>query len=109
MIYTVNEIRQLVTPVAKKYNLAAVYLFGSYARGQATEKSDVDLIVDTTGTSAKGLFALGAIYCDFENALQKDIDLITVDSLRQPARLSSDIDFRNAVEKEHVILYISGE
>ncbi len=34
--YTIEEIRRRVTPVAEKYRLAAVWLFGSYARGEAT-------------------------------------------------------------------------
>ena len=40
MIYTIEEIRRIITPIAKKYRLPAVYLFGSYARGDATETSD---------------------------------------------------------------------
>ena len=42
MVYTIDEIRQIITPIAKKYGLPAVYLFGSYARGTANEDSDVD-------------------------------------------------------------------
>ena len=49
MIYTLDEIRRIITPIAQKYNLSAVYLFGSYARGTAREDSDLDLLVDTTG------------------------------------------------------------
>ena len=37
--YTIDEISQRVMPVAKRYGLSAVYLFGSYARGEATSKS----------------------------------------------------------------------
>lgn len=105
MLYTVAEISQRVLPVALKYKLPAVYLFGSYARGTATEDSDIDLLVDTTGTDLKSLFALGALYCDLEEALAKKIDLITVSSLEQEARMPSDTDFRAAVMKERVELY----
>lgn len=42
MIYTIEEITERVRPVAEKYGLRSVYLFGSYARGDATEESDVD-------------------------------------------------------------------
>ena len=48
MIYTLEQIRDAVAPIAKKYQIPAVYLFGSYARGTATEESDIDLLVDTT-------------------------------------------------------------
>ena len=45
MIYTVDEISRRISPVAEKYHLKAVYLFGSYARGEANESSDIDLVV----------------------------------------------------------------
>ncbi len=105
MLYTVEEIIKRITPVAIKYQLPAVYLFGSYARGTATETSDIDLLVDTTGTSVKSLFALGALYCDMEDALGKPIDLITVSALEQNPQMQSDINFRNTVWKERVELY----
>ncbi len=105
MLYTVDEIAKRIFPVAMKYRLPAVYLFGSYARGTATEMSDIDLLVDTSGTDLKGLFALGALYCDLEDALEKKIDLITVSSLEQEARMPSEIDFQNTVMKERVELY----
>lgn len=47
MIYTVEEIRRYITPVAVRYRLKAVYLFGSYARGEATDESDEELLIDT--------------------------------------------------------------
>ena len=55
VIYTQDQIRQMIAPIAEKYHLKAVFLFGSYARGDATESSDVDLLVDTAGTSLKSL------------------------------------------------------
>lgn len=105
MIYTLDEIRAIITPIAEKYRLPAVYLFGSYARGTATEKSDIDLLIDTTGTSLTSLFSLGALYCDLEDALKKQIDLITVSSLQQKVQMPSDCDFREAVMNERVELY----
>ena len=105
MIYTVEEIRRRITPVAVRYRLKAVYLFGSYARGEATDESDIDLLIDTSGTSLKGLFALGAVYGDLEDALQKKIDLLTLSALEQRAQLPSDITFRETVERERVKLY----
>lgn len=105
MVYSIEEIRQIVAPIAKKYNLKAVFLFGSYARGEADEKSDIDLIVDTAGTGIKGLFALGELYCAFEEAFQKGIDIITVSSLEQSAHLPSEKLFRENIKNERVSLY----
>ena len=105
MIYTIDEIRKIVRPIAEKYCLPAVYLFGSYARGTAGEKSDVDILVDTTGTQLNSLFALGALYNDLEEALGKRIDLITVNSIFQRCQLPSEETFRDTVWKEKVNLY----
>lgn len=44
-ILTPEEIAEVVKPLAEKYHIAEVYLFGSYARGTATEESDIDLLV----------------------------------------------------------------
>lgn len=105
MVYTIDEIKARITPVAEKYGIPAVYLFGSYARGTATEESDVDLLVDTAGTKLTNLFALGGLYCDLEDALGKEIDLVTVDTLEQPARMPSDLLFRNNVRKDMMSIY----
>ena len=43
---TINQIKNVVTAVGKKYGIKNAYLFGSYAKNTATEKSDVDLIID---------------------------------------------------------------
>lgn len=80
LIYSINEIKQRITPVADKHNLKAVYLFGSYARNEATEDSDVDMLVDTTGSPIFGVFALGGLYGDLEEALEKSIDMVTTDA-----------------------------
>ncbi len=105
MVYTIDEIRQIVTPIAEKYCLPAVYLFGSYARGTANDHSDVDLLIDTDGTRLRSLLALGGLYNELEEALGKRIDLITVSSLEQRVQIPSEEAFRNEVWKEKVSLY----
>ena len=75
MIYTLNDLCRIVTPVAEKYRLKAVYVFGSYARGEAREDSDVDLLVDCTGSGMVG-FDYGGLYNDLEEALSKSIDMV---------------------------------
>lgn len=105
MIYTIEKLADIISPIAEKYQLPAIYLFGSYARGTATETSDIDLLVDTTGTSLTSLLSLGALYCELEEALKKPIDLVTVSSLQQKAQMPSDLDFRKAVMEERVKLY----
>ena len=63
-IYAIDELRALISPIAAQYGVDRIFLFGSYARGQATENSDVDLRIDKG--NVKGLFTLGALYSDLE-------------------------------------------
>ena len=104
-VYSVQEIESRVAGVAKKHGLKAVYLFGSYARGTATEKSDVDLLVDISGTKIKSLLQLSELRCDFEEVLGKETDLVTTRALEQPIRMPSDVYFRENLRNERVKIY----
>lgn len=64
-VYTIEEIKSIVAPIAAAHDVNRIYLFGSYARGEATTGSDIDLRVDKG--RLKGLFALGALYADLED------------------------------------------
>ena len=107
MIYSVEAIQSIVAPIASRYGIPAVYLFGSYARGTATEHSDIDLLIDTSGTEINSLLRLGAVYTELAEALQKPIDLITVRSLEQKTDSAHDLHFREAVKKERMPIYVA--
>ena len=107
MIYSIEDIQTIVTPIARKHGIPAVFLFGSYARGTATEDSDVDLLIDTRGTKIRTLLQLGAVYCELEEALQKPIDLITLRSLEQPNHGDHAAHFRETIQKERTPLYVA--
>ena len=80
-------------------HLESVVLYGSYARGEADENSDIDLCIEAV--AIKGLFALGGLYADLEEALGKELDLITAKSLKY----NDDDSFKNNLEKERVLIY----
>ena len=44
-IYTIDEIRSNIFPIARRYGVERVYLFGSYARGDYDEESDIDVMI----------------------------------------------------------------
>jgi predicted nucleotidyltransferase len=97
-VYSIDEIKEMVRPIARKHGVDAIYLFGSYARGEATAESDIDFRVEKG--RLKGLFALCGLYCDIEAALQKKVDVLTTGSLEP--------DFLCAISKEEVLLYEDG-
>lgn len=98
-MYTIDEIKKKVAPVAKKYNIQKVYLFGSYARGEATEKSDVDLLIEFT--KLKGLFALGGVYADLEENFENGVDVVSMRAI-DPQR---DESFYKNVMKDRILVY----
>jgi len=77
--YTIDEIKNIITPIAELHGVKRVYLFGSYARGDATENSDIDLRIDRG--KIRTLFDLGGFYSDLEEGLNKSIDVVTDDGL----------------------------
>ena len=104
MIYTQEELRNKITPIAEKYNILEVYLFGSYARGDATEDSDVDVLIRREGSSIRG-WMIGELYEDLQETLQKKIDLITIEAIQTSEEATRSPWFIKNVERERVALY----
>ena len=101
-ILSLDALRYFVQPVARKYHLHYVYLFGSYARGEATAESDVDLMIDSVEiTKADTYFSITQ---EFADALGKKVDLVMEkavrgDQSRAGKRLLSHY------ERDRVLLY----
>jgi len=102
-IYTIDEIKAIVKPIAEKYKIEKVWLFGSYARGEASSESDVDLHVDAS--NIKSLFVLGGLYSDLEKALDKQLDLITTQALIQNQNDPLSKKMQIAIRKDGKLLY----
>lgn len=94
-VYSLDEIRTIVSPIAQKHGVDGLYLFGSYARGEATPESDLDFRVDKG--RIRTLIALGSLYNELEDNLQKPLDLETTESLAA--------DFLRQIRSEEVMLY----
>ena len=96
-IYTLDEIKAIAHPIAQRYGIAALYLFGSYARGEATPQSDIDFRVDRG--NLVDLLELGGLFSDLEDSFQKNLDVLTTQML-SPA-------FLNSIRTEEVLIYAS--
>lgn len=75
----IQEIRTKVTPVFNRHGVVRAALFGSQARGEATGKSDFDILVEFGGE--KSLLDLAALQIELEEALGKEVDVLTYRSL----------------------------
>ncbi len=89
-----HDIQMIVSQLGEQYGADRIYLFGSYARGEANETSDIDLRIDRG--SIRG-WALGGLLADLEESLQKKVDLLTTGSLQK--------DFLDSIKNEEVLLY----
>ena len=105
MVYTIEEIKERVAPVAKKYNLKAVYLFGSYARGEAGDDSDVDLLIDRTGSDVSSLLDMGGLYNDMEESVGKEIDMMTTQTLEQERTKQRFPEMVKTITDERIAVY----
>jgi predicted nucleotidyltransferase len=95
--YTIDEIKARVAPIAKQYGLSHAWLFGSYARGEATEESDVDICIDDGGNLS--LFGLSGLYLALKDSLKAEIDIVSEGADENDKR------FWNNIHKERVAIY----
>ncbi len=86
-ILTLEDLKAKVSAVCKKDGIEFCFLFGSYSKNKATERSDVDLLVKT---EAKGLDFYGIVE-DFRAALCKKVDVIRVEDLEGNTSLMTEI------------------
>ena len=75
-IYTIDEIKEITKKVFEKYKIKTAYIFGSYARGEATSKSDIDIMIVKEGSSIRTLLNLTHLENELEELFNKKIDLI---------------------------------
>lgn len=102
-IYTIEELANIISPIAQKHNVDRVYLFGSYARGEADDESDVDLRVDAAGVHE--FFGLGGLYADLEDALGKSLDIVTTEALRKKKEDPLTRRFIRNIRRDEKLLY----
>ncbi|MFQ5427700.1 MAG: nucleotidyltransferase family protein [Thermodesulfobacteriota bacterium] len=75
----VEKIKKTLSVIFEKNGVKRAALFGSIVRGDATENSDIDLLVEFHGR--KSLFDLSGLKLDVEEALGRHADVLTYDSL----------------------------
>ena len=78
--------REIIIPKLRDYfatqPIERAWLFGSFSRGEETETSDVDILVDFDKNTRIGLFKYAGIYGDLKELLGRDVDLVKNGSLK---------------------------
>ena len=92
---SITEIKAACSAVFMQYPIRWCYLFGSYAKGTATEESDVDLVISD---GVDGLRFYGLIEA-LKTSLRKNVDVLT------PEQLSKNTELLNEVMQDGVKVY----
>ena len=93
-----ESLRKKIIKVLREHNVESASIFGSYARGEATEESDIDLLVELR---KKSLFELAAIKNDIEEATGLKVDINTYNGLKYSTR--DDLREKVLAEQEKII------
>ena len=93
---TIENIKRAVIPIAKDYGIRRVFLFGSYAKGTATEDSDVDLLIEK-GDKLFTLLSLSGFRLDTIEALDMPVDVIV--------RENEETEFQKIIKGSEILLY----
>jgi predicted nucleotidyltransferase len=96
-IYEINEIKTKLRPVFESAPVYRAILFGSYAKGSATEQSDIDIVIDSKGDLLN--MAFYGVLEDITTLLDKRVDLFEISELKRNTAI------RSAIEQEGVVLY----
>ena len=93
--YSIDELRQIIAPIAREHGVESVSLFGSYSKGTASTSSDVDLKIEKGRLHS--LFQLSGFRLAVEDALKLPVDLVTSEA--------SDRVFLGTISRDEVLLY----
>lgn len=87
IIYSIKEMRQILFPIFSKYDVSKAILFGSYAKGCADSKSDVDILVDS---KLRGLQFVELLE-DVRTVVGKEVDLFDVTHIDRGTQIEREI------------------
>lgn len=87
MTHTVSDIQNVLTPVFLDYGISRAVLFGSVAKGTATEKSDLDLLVDSKLHGLKFVGFMEAV-CQ---AVGMPVDVLDVTHIEKGSKIDREI------------------
>ena len=93
-VLTITDIQRIIKPLAEKYHISEVYIFGSYARNEATIDSDIDFLI--FGGKDFKLTSVFAFAEELRMIIQKEIDVFEINEVNK------DSLFYETIMKERV-------
>ena len=78
-VLTITDIQRIIKPLAEKYRICEVYIFGSYARNEATVDSDIDFLI--FGGKNFKLTSVFAFAEELRMIIQKEIDVFEINEI----------------------------
>jgi hypothetical protein len=98
---TTQAMQKIIADYFKTQPVLKAWLFGSYARGEETPQSDVDILFvpDYSGKPFT-LFTMGGMYMDLKELLGKEVDLVEEGSLRPYAAETANRDKKLIYERK---------
>ena len=96
---TRNAGQQTIAEYFKTQPVLKAWLFGSYARGEEREDSDVDILVKFDRTLPVGLFAYVRMNRELEEKLGRKVDLVEEGTLRPAAQITANRDLKVIYER----------
>ncbi len=94
-----TDLRNIVTPLLRPY-ARRISIFGSFARGDQSSKSDIDLLIALKASDkrpALGLFEFIRLEQELGQMLDCEVDLVTEEGL--------NLHRKSSIEKDRVVLY----
>ena len=79
MVNGLEEVKKLAIPILKAHKIKKAAVFGSFARGDFDDKSDVDILIETP--EGFSLFDLAGLHLDLEDTLGRKVDVVVYNSI----------------------------
>jgi len=89
--HIIADLQRMKPELLRRYPIRALGVFGSYVRGEQTEASDLDVLVEPGG--GLGLMGLAGLQHDLSERLGVNVDIVTKDALKTDigARILSEV------------------
>ena len=79
-VNSISNIKKRSLPILKRHAVKRAAIFGSFARGEARSKSDIDFLIEYE-SKTKSLFDLIDLKSELEDSLGRKVDIVTYNSI----------------------------